>query len=81
MSDQGNHTYRLIKRKILFAALEKYGKDTPSNAIAKILYRDYPEFFTSKEMARGHIRLYRGKSGKDHRNTIVTTKYYKNEKV
>ena len=80
MSAQGNQAYQLIKRKILFAALEKY-KDTPSNTIAKILYRDYPEFFTNKEMARGHVRLYRGKSGKHSRNVMTTTKYYKNEKI
>ena len=80
MSTRGNHAYQLIKRKVLFAALEKY-KDAPSNAIAKILYRDSPKFFANKEQARTQIRIYRGTHGKHSRNTITTTKYYKNEKI
>ena len=69
--------YRSIKRKILFEHLEKY-RDTPSRTIAKILYKDYPEFFESIEGARSVVRRYRGKHGKTNRNDIKYRKYYEN---
>ena len=72
MSVQG---YKDIKRKITFGVLEKY-PDAPSNALAKMIYKNNPEFFTDKEHARTYIRLYRGKLGKIHRDGMQMRKYY-----
>lgn len=67
--------YFELRRKILFDHLEKF-KDIPSRTIAKILARDYPEYFEDIEMARRIIRLYRGKLGKQHREATKKNQYY-----
>lgn len=72
-----NTPYYELRRKIIFDHLEKF-KDTSSRTIAKILVRDYPEYFEDIEMARGLIRVYRGSHGKDNREKIKSNQYYKN---
>ena len=71
-----NTDYQELKRKILFEHLEKY-KDTSHREIARILCRDYHEFFPEYEEARTHIRIYRGKCGSEMRESIKMRKYYK----
>jgi hypothetical protein len=73
----GRSPYLEEKRKILFAHLEKF-PESGSHTVAKILYRDFPEFFTSREEARLCVRRYRGKAGNQHREVIRITKYYQN---
>ena len=67
--------YYQVKQKITFEYLDKY-RETPTHAVAKIIFQDHPEFFTSKEDARRYIRMYRGKMGSHHRVTVKNTKYY-----
>lgn len=74
---EGRTPYWDIKRKVIFEHLEKF-KDVPSNAVAKILFRDYPEYFKDKESARSVIRRYRGKSGIKDRSHVKITKYFQN---
>ncbi len=68
--------YNQLKRKILFEHLEKY-KDTPSRTIAKILARDYPDFFKDVEEARGHVRTFRGSHGVYLREVVKTNQFFK----
>ena len=67
--------YLELKRNIVFKHLDKY-EGIPSNTIAKILRRDYPEYFTTSEDARSIIRRYRGTNGEKTRNDIKFRKYY-----
>lgn len=68
--------YFQLRRKILFEHLDKY-KDASSHSIARILVRDYPEYFKDREMARGLVRIYRGVSGKYHRERVKSNQYFK----
>lgn len=72
-----NTPYYELRRKIIFDHLEKF-KDTSTHSLANILVRDYPEYFKDKEQARGLLRIYRGASGKYHREKIKSNQYYKN---
>ena len=70
--------YLNLKRKILLDHLEKY-QGTPSLTLARILVRDYPEFFVTLDNARTAIRLYRGQKGDDCRNKVKIKKYFTHE--
>ena len=67
--------YFELKRNIVFKHLDKF-RGIPSNTIAKILRRDYPEYFATSEDARHVIRRYRGTNGEQSRNDIKFRKYY-----
>ena len=69
--------YQQVRIKILFEHLEKY-KDSPSHTLARILFRDHPDFFRSHEDARSAVRKYRGATGDNHRKLTRETKYYRN---
>lgn len=71
--------YAEIRRRILFENMEKY-KDTSNRSLAKIMHRDYPEFFNNIEHARSIIRLYKGKSGEPNKKNVKETKFFTNEK-
>lgn len=58
--------------------MEKY-KDTSNRSLAKIMYRDYPEFFINTEYARSMIRLYKGKSGSTNKKRLRETKFITDE--
>lgn len=73
----GRTPYSDIKRKIVFEYMDNY-PGIPSNTLARILYRDMPEYFRNKEAARSYIRRYRGTTGKWHRAMTKITKYYQN---
>lgn len=71
-----NHSpYNQLKRKILFDHLDKY-PDAGSHTIARILNRDYPEIYHTREYARTMIRTYRGKRGDLLRGNVKNKKYY-----
>lgn len=44
---------------------------------AKILFRDYPEFFKNEEMARDLVRLYRGAKGEQNKGSVKLKKYFR----
>lgn len=73
---KGRTPYRDLKRNTVFGYLEKY-PDTPNKTLARMLKRDYPDLFIDIEDARTIVRRYRGKSGKQAREDITITKYYK----
>jgi hypothetical protein len=69
-----------MKREITLSYLEKF-KESPSRTIARMLNRDYPEFFQSIEQARTNVRIYKGVSGNKMRDEVRLTKYYKNAQL
>jgi hypothetical protein len=72
--------YEQIRRKVLFEHLDKY-PNTSSHSIARILVRDYPDYFNNHEHARSMIRIYKGSNGKYCRKILRNTKYYKPENI
>lgn len=69
--------YYEVRRKILFDLFDKF-PDLGDRGIARILYRDHPEFFTDYEHARAMVRCYRGHSGDTMRKDMKkSNKYYK----
>lgn len=66
--------YFIERRKIIFEHLDKF-PDAGTNTIAKILFRDYPGFFSDVENARDAIRYFRGAKGEKRRNKLSTKKY------
>jgi hypothetical protein len=69
--------YRLKKREVIFAVLDKF-PNHGNRTLAQKLYADNPEFFSSVESARTSIRMYRGALGDKHRTQVQNRKYYKN---
>ena len=51
-----------LRQKTLLSYLDKY-PNVPSNQLARMLFRDYPEYFISKEHIRRSLRYYRGADG------------------
>jgi hypothetical protein len=72
-----NSPFYTLRRKVIFEHLEKF-KDTPSKTLARILFRDYPGFFSSIEGARRAVRLYRGKAGEQARKEVKRNQFYTN---
>lgn len=68
--------YREKKREKIFEVFEKF-PDISNRMTAKILFRDYPEYFKSVEEARGLVRAYRGSNGKGNREKVKFRKYYR----
>lgn len=71
-----NNEFYLMRDKIVNEHLDKY-PDAGSNTIARILYRDYPDFFIDKENARTVIRIRRGASGERNRKVLKDRRYVK----
>jgi hypothetical protein len=69
--------YKKLLRKVVFEYLEKY-EDLPTRTIARMLKRDYSEYFKDIENARGLLKYYRGLCGDWNRKNMATKKYYKN---
>jgi hypothetical protein len=77
---QGRTPYKDEKRKAVFEIMDKF-PDANTRALARIVYRDLPEYFSDCEAARCYIRSYRGQHGIACRKTYTITKYYKNVPV
>ena len=71
-----NGAYFTIRAKIIADYLDKY-PEAGSHTIARILVRDYPEYFTSYDSARLAIRYRRGALGEQHRSNLKNRKYVK----
>ena len=67
--------YATIRRKVILEHLEKY-PGVASMTIARIVYRDNPLLFKNAEDARNVIRVFRGRSGVQHRKEVKFQKYY-----
>jgi hypothetical protein len=65
--------------KIIFEYLEKYSY-LPSLTLAKLIYKNNFESFTTIENVRKTILYYRGKRGKKDRDKIRTTQFMESEK-
>jgi len=65
---------RTISGKLAYEALEKF-PGAALNTLAKMLYRDNPEVYNSKEHARDLLRHYTGRHGKANRKTIKLNKH------
>ena len=68
--------YYIIKIKLVTDHLDKY-PESGSLTIARILYRDYPEYFISVENARDLIRYRRGAHGKERLRILKDKRYVK----
>lgn len=68
--------YRRERRKLIIGYLDRY-PDAPSRTLARMIFRDIPEYFRDEEHARSMIRIYRGKSGSEIREKVKFNKYYK----
>lgn len=64
-----------FKGKIILEYLERFPK-TPSLTLAKKIYKENKEVFSTLDSARSLIRLYRGQSGDESRRKIKQTKFY-----
>jgi len=71
----GQSPYHKIRRDIVLEYLENY-KECPSRMIARIMFRNKPEFFKDVEAARKMVRIYRGQAGNRSRKLTRLTKYY-----
>ena len=69
-----------IRIKLLTDLLDKF-PDVPTNQLARILYRDYPEFYNSKEHARSQIRYLRGTDGKENLLKLKNRKYVRGKSL
>jgi predicted phosphodiesterase len=65
--------------KIIFEYLQKYSH-LPSLTLAKLIYKNNVESFTSIESVRKTISYYRGKRGDGNRKKIKTLQYMESEK-
>jgi hypothetical protein len=72
---KGRTPYNDAKREFFLEYLKKY-PDTSSRTLARMIYRDGPEFFKDEEAARQVVRRYRGKCGDYARKTIKLNQYY-----
>lgn len=62
------------REDVLEDALSKF-PDAPTLTLAKKIYKEYPELFSSIETARSAIRYRRGNNGSHHRNGIKDKKH------
>lgn len=76
MSQYTTPGFYTIRNKIVSETLDKY-PDAGNHSIARILYRDYPEYFKSMEDARYVVRYRRGKTGSHHLKYLKDKKYVK----
>ena len=58
------------RTKLIFNAVKEH-PDWPSRQIARMIYSQYPDAFTSVEAVRCTIRYFRGSSGNEHRNELI----------
>ena len=72
--------YEQLRQKVLFEHLEKY-PSISSRSMARILIRDYPQFFENLDHARDVVRIYRGSRGAASRKTTSIKKYFKPENL
>ncbi len=63
-----------IKGEIVLEALQQF-PETPTQTLAKMIYRDNKKIFLHQESVRGLIRYYRGQSGKSHRKYIANKEH------
>lgn len=68
--------YHELRGKIINEHLDRF-PDAGSLTIAKIIFRDYPEWFPNVEHVRSLIRLRRGKCGKARLNQLKDKRYVK----
>jgi hypothetical protein len=71
-----SNQFYIQRNKIINEHLDKY-PDAGSNTIARIIYRDYPEFFMGVEKVRSLIRYKRGANGKLSREQLTDRRYVK----
>jgi hypothetical protein len=69
--------YNALRRKAVVEKLEKF-PDVPNKTLGRMIKKDNPELFRDDEEGRDWVRRYRGAHGKDHRERLKFTKYYKN---
>ena len=70
--------YIHIRRAILFDYFDKF-PGIATRSLARMLFREYPYYFSGIENARCFIRYYRGSSGTHSRDNIAIKKYIKDE--
>ena len=66
--------FTTIRLKLLTDLLDKF-PDAPNKQLARMLYRDYPEFYNNMEHARSQIRYFRGANGKKNLLKLKNRKY------
>jgi len=74
--DQVLNPYFEIRRKLITDLFDKF-PELSIRGVARILWRDHPEFFNSPEHTRSTVRVLRGVNGKHNKKTYKFTKYYK----
>jgi hypothetical protein len=67
-------SFFIIRRKVIFDCLDRF-PDSGSLTLAKKIYKEHPELFTSVENVRNIIRFYRGSHGKKSLSTLKDKKY------
>ena len=63
-----------IRQKLIFDCLDRF-PGHGNMTIAKKLFNEYPDFFTSLNSTRGIVRYYRGVNGKDNFKDLKDKKY------
>jgi hypothetical protein len=71
-----NSPFYIQRRKIITDHLDKF-PDAGSLTIAKIIFRDYKEYFNTVEDIRFMIRYRRGVTGKVRLSHLMDKKYVK----
>ena len=69
--------FQIERRKMMCIYMDKF-PNASTRMLARIIYKEHPEFFNKFEHVRTMIREYRGSNGNYHRKAMRFTKYYKN---
>lgn len=72
----GRTPYLDAKRKAVFEQMDLF-PDAPTKQLARIIYKQSPEFFLDLEACRTYVRRYRGQCGNASRDETKIRTYYK----
>jgi hypothetical protein len=74
MVNRWDTPYYQLRRKIIFDVLDRF-PNHGNRTLARKLFEEHPEHFTSADNARSLVRFYRGSCGQEHLNSIKNKTY------